>query len=519
MMLFLVVPLIACLTEAAPRFDRGAIGSLVHTKRVTPSALTHDYALVANIYIGTPAQNMTCLLDTGIADVWVPHSFRADNSSTYGQVGDVSARVEVKYGAGSLRGHEGQDSLAIGGITLQSQAFMLAEDPRLPEAKSWDGICGLGWKSLAKTKGTLYQRLQEQGVPAMFSFAPGPIGERPHLRVGAIEEAKVKPGTLVWAKAEPMSKLSTSYADERRYWLISGGVAVTQKASMSARFVFKTGINQVLLAPPRVYDTFMASLLPDDIFNKLCGADAGQGGLVACNCSVAEMSYLPPLRMHLGDRDFALPIQNLFRRVPARDGSKELCLLQIQPNTEADREPEESSSVADDGGMHGGSALNGGMGLMDGFFGPPEFQEQESRVDPGDASMEEVWVIGGVFLEHFVTIFDFDNARVGFAETAPIVEPEPAEDAKPASGALGWGFLGLRDAALRAKEVEGLGDATSASHYSYLGLACSVCVAIAGVILLGRTRSCCIRDTIEGRESFIAIEDVSDPDAEGASDA
>jgi hypothetical protein len=32
------------------------------------------------------------------------------------------------------------------------------------------------------------------------------------------------------------------------------------------------------------------------------------------------------------------------------------------------------------------------------------------------AAMDEPWMIGGVFLEHFVTIFDFDNARMGFAE-------------------------------------------------------------------------------------------------------
>jgi len=32
------------------------------------------------------------------------------------------------------------------------------------------------------------------------------------------------------------------------------------------------------------------------------------------------------------------------------------------------------------------------------------------------ADPNELWMIGGVFLEHFVTIFDFDNAQLGFAE-------------------------------------------------------------------------------------------------------
>jgi len=31
-------------------------------------------------------------------------------------------------------------------------------------------------------------------------------------------------------------------------------------------------------------------------------------------------------------------------------------------------------------------------------------------------AMEDIWVLGGLFLERFVTVFDFDGARIGFAE-------------------------------------------------------------------------------------------------------
>merc|ERR1712176_1390874 len=34
--------------------------------------------------------------------------------------------------------------------------------------------------------------------------------------------------------------------------------------------------------------------------------------------------------------------------------------------------------------------------------------------------MEDVWVLGGIFLEHSVTCFDFDGERLGFADP---VEP------------------------------------------------------------------------------------------------
>lgn len=39
--------------------------------------------------------------------------------------------------------------------------------------------------------------------------------------------------------------------------------------------------------------------------------------------------------------------------------------------------------------------------------------------------MAELWVLGGVFMEKFVTIFDFDQKRVGFAEpSSPVVRAE-----------------------------------------------------------------------------------------------
>merc|ERR1712032_883625 len=37
---------------------------------------------------------------------------------------------------------------------------------------------------------------------------------------------------------------------------------------------------------------------------------------------------------------------------------------------------------------------------------------------PIENPMDDLWVLGGVFLERYVTILDFDNARIGFAEPA-----------------------------------------------------------------------------------------------------
>merc|ERR1712190_659313 len=73
------------------------------------------------------------------------------------------------------------------------------------------------------------------------------------------------------------------------------------------------------------------------------------------------------------------------------------CLLQVRGNFVA---PGSSPGFGGLGGL-----LSGLFGRRLQLFGP---SQQE----------EDVWMMGGVFLEHFVTIFDFDNARLGFAQRA-----------------------------------------------------------------------------------------------------
>lgn len=89
----------------------------------------------------------------------------------------------------------------------------------------------------------------------------------------------------------------------------------------------------------------------------------------------------------------------------ASDGSN-LCLLTIQPND-----------------LQGGSMMPGLGGILGGLLGSllgpggvtlgrrlQNLQYPSPATDPS-----EYWMLGGVFLEHFTTIFDFDNARLGFA--------------------------------------------------------------------------------------------------------
>merc|ERR1719437_196992 len=61
------------------------------------------------------------------------------------------------------------------------------------------------------------------------------------------------------------------------------------------------------------------------------------------------------------------------------------------------------------GGLGGGLPSSAPRRLEDGQqYGPMPMQEPT----------EDLWMIGGVFLERYVTIFDFDEGRVGFADPA-----------------------------------------------------------------------------------------------------
>jgi len=72
---------------------------------------------------------------------------------------------------------------------------------------------------------------------------------------------------------------------------------------------------------------------------------------------------------------------------------------------------------------------------------------------PTQDPMADVWMIGGVFLERYVTIFDFDGGQIGFAEPAggPISLRPTTLDAvlpaavvatsRPIADILAWGGL------------------------------------------------------------------------------
>jgi len=427
--------------QAFPLLDRSVLGNMAGGSMPPPAAdggalnvhISRMHAQIAEIFLGSPPQRLRCLIDSGSSDLWVPskrcsqcqspNSFDADVSSTFkpeweeNMYGGRRPRsVKISYGSGQVVGYAAHDTLQFGTLTIPSQAFLIVEDSALPPGRSWDGICGLGWRGIAELKPPLYENIQRQGHPALFSLIPSAAGAS-QLVLGPAPSADV-----TWAPAEAYDPTGGQMGNQRTFWMISGGLQINAPQPYPARFLVDTGTNQVLLVPSRHYQLFIRSLIPDQLFDSMCGRDAHAG--VVCDCGIQQYQQVKPLRVVISGRGFELPLSKMFMNAP---GNNELCLLTIQPND-----------------LQGGSVMPGlGSilgGLLGSLLGPGGMSTQVLPQKSGGAAPaladtsstwgrrlqnlayptpatdpNEYWMLGGVFLEHFTTIFDFDNGRLGFA--------------------------------------------------------------------------------------------------------
>jgi hypothetical protein len=113
------------------------------------------------ISVGTPAQNVQVVYDTGSSNLWVPnpdccgflsrHSFyKNSKSSSYTANG---TKFAIQYGSGPVAGVYSQDSISIGGVVTDDYLFAEVNDVSgLGVAYTlgkFDGICGMGWDSIS----------------------------------------------------------------------------------------------------------------------------------------------------------------------------------------------------------------------------------------------------------------------------------------------------------------------------------------------------------------------------------
>lgn len=113
-----------------------------------------DSEYFGEVDIGTPAQKFKVIYDTGSSNLWVPSKkctncresaakYEAEASSTHGENGQGFA---MQYGTGSCKGFLSNDTVSIGGISIDNFAFgeVTTEAQDVFGQAPFDGILGMG---------------------------------------------------------------------------------------------------------------------------------------------------------------------------------------------------------------------------------------------------------------------------------------------------------------------------------------------------------------------------------------
>jgi len=468
--------------EPVKTFDNAVLGTLQNMAELATLQVPRSHLFSATVSVGTPAQPMTCLLDSGTADLWLPSKrctdcagerhFHADKSKTFMPAvvktpdGLMPVPVQVSYDSGDIVGFLVQDQVSIANLAFTNQSFIIVEDADLPQDRTWDGVCGLGWNQLTDAGWPLYRNMHH-GAEPIFALVPeGRNGlHSTYLSVGRLPQEDIKIETLGWAPVESLQS-----GNKRSYWIASGGLGINSGSPVNARFLVDTA-TAYMLVPRRHYRNLLRSLFSQQVFDSSCGVDASAGNLVVCDCATtmdAGGMGSAKLTVHLGGREFGLKAAELFKRVPAKEGG-ELCLLLIQqsPETAVVIDPvellagllsqgrKERGQSGEQHGQDGKKPLPAvAPFLMPGLMpvgtansagaATHEAQQRLRRrlqalptFSVGADPMEDIWVLGGVFLDRFATVLDFGGRRLGFAE--PKLGAYTAPSMRQAALDMGYG--------------------------------------------------------------------------------
>lgn len=318
-----------------------------------------DVQYYGPIQIGTPPQVFHVCFDTGSANLWVPsakctthnlachsHStYDATKSSTYIRDGrDFS----IEYGSGEMSGYVSNDTLTLGGVTLDSVSFVEAiEEPGDDFVYAeFDGILGMGLPNLSilNLQEGLFKSLFAKTGAGQFGFW---LGHSKNTQLGGVlmlggVDQSYYTGGFSWIDLK-----------EPSYWqfhiesVALGGT--TRKLHHNSLAMADTGTSLIYGPPTEV------SMLVEALGLQ------GPNDYGEYTTSCKEKPNFPDIKFGMGGHVFAISAEDYFIEV-----DDDTCMLGIQ--------------------------------------GDPEFESSH------------FWILGDVFLSNFVSVFDYDNLKVGFAK-------------------------------------------------------------------------------------------------------
>nr|ABS76468.1 progastricsin [Dicentrarchus labrax] len=322
-----------------------------------------DTTYYGPISIGTPPQSFQVLFDAGSANLWVDSvycntqacnthkKFNPQQSSTFSAKGQT---FYLPYGAGSLYGTFGYDTVTVAGIVIPNQEIGLStnEPGQNFVVAKFDGILGLSYPSISAGGETpvmdsmISQNLLSANIFAFYLSRNGQQGSV--LTFGEVDNSLYQ-GQIYWT---PVTS--------ETYWQIGvEGFQIngqdTGLCSQGCQSVVDTGTSS-LTAPQQILGTIMQAI----------GAQQSQYGAYMVDCS--QVNNLPTLSFVISGVALPLPPSAYIKQ--QYQNGYQYCLVDIYPT-----------------------------------YLPPR-------------NGQPLWIFGDVFLREYYSIYDRTNSRVGFATAA-----------------------------------------------------------------------------------------------------
>ncbi|KPP67437.1 progastricsin-like, partial [Scleropages formosus] len=374
-----------------------------------------DTTYYGPITVGTPPQSFGVLFDTGSANLWVdsiycntqacsksltstlhrpnrrPNSHTKFNPQSSSTFTSTNQTFYLPYGAGSLDGVFGYDTVNVGGIVITNQEVGLStnEPGQNFVVAPFDGILGLSYPSISAGGETpVMDNMMQQNLLQADLFAfylTGNEQQGSEVAFGGVDNSKYQ-GQIYW----------TAVTAET-YWQIAiNGFQINNQAtgwcSQGCQAIVDTGTSQ-LTCPQQYLGYLMQSI----------GAQADQYGGYYVDCS--EVSNLPTLSFTIGGVNLPLPpsayismkILFLSNNV-RRHNCKRLYVNLCGRKKKKKRKKKHCSFLASQDNQYCEVAIS-------------------STYLPSQNG-QPLWILGDVFLRQYYSVYDRANNQVGFATAA-----------------------------------------------------------------------------------------------------
>eukprot|EP01115_Flamella_aegyptia_P008376 TRINITY_DN3492_c0_g1_i3.p1 TRINITY_DN3492_c0_g1~~TRINITY_DN3492_c0_g1_i3.p1 ORF type:complete len:371 (-),score=123.31 TRINITY_DN3492_c0_g1_i3:69-1040(-) len=273
---------------------------------------SQDTGYFGDIFIGTPGQYFSVIMDTGSSNLWVPDTqctdsgcagkdkYDSSKSSTYKSNGE---KITIQYGTGSMSGFLSEDTVCVAGACVTDCTF--AEATELASffaGQPFDGILGLAYQSIAADNVEPWFDLavSQLGIDNKFGFYldSTPNSNSSMLTLGGTNSA-------YYTGDFSMYNLYLGLGD---YYMISiDGISAgsTSISSTSSRAIVDTGTS-VLLGPRKTINSLLTALNIKSDCSNLDSLEDINIKIGSKNFNIPASIYV--LKTTLLGRDFCQPL-------------------------------------------------------------------------------------------------------------------------------------------------------------------------------------------------------------------